>query len=72
MSGWNLIAEKKIQALEARVTELNQALADPALYGGDAAGVQKAVTLKAELARVQGALEKAVERWMEAEGALEA
>ncbi|GMV06362.1 MAG: ABC transporter ATP-binding protein [Gemmatimonadota bacterium] len=64
-------AEARVQRLEARVSDLKDALADPALYGGEAAGVQKALGLKADLARVEAELAEAIERWMEAEEALE-
>ncbi len=63
-------AEAEAHRLERRVAELNGALADPALYGGDAESIQKALDLKAELARVESELTVAMERWMEAHDAL--
>jgi ATP-binding cassette subfamily F protein 3 len=63
-------AEAEAHRLERRVAELSGALADPALYGGSAEGVQKALGLKAELARAESELAAAMERWMEAHDAL--
>jgi len=63
-------AEAVVHRLEARVTELNLALSDPALYGGDAGGVQKAAALRARLAATQREVAAALERWMKAEEAL--
>jgi ATP-binding cassette subfamily F protein 3 len=60
-------AEAEAHRLEARVTELNAALADPALYSSDASGVQRAKELRAERAAAERALAAALERWMEAE-----
>jgi ATP-binding cassette subfamily F protein 3 len=63
-------AEAQAHRLEARVTELSAALADPALYGGDTDAVQRATALRAELAAAERAVSAALERWMEAEAAL--
>jgi ATP-binding cassette subfamily F protein 3 len=63
-------AEAEAHRLEHRVAELREALADPALYRGDGAGVQKAVTLKADLARAESELAVAMERWLQAHDAL--
>ena len=62
-------AEAEAHRLEARVAELSAALADPALYAGDAAGVQRATALRADLAAAERELADALERWMEAEAA---
>ena len=59
-------AEARVHALEARVAAVQERLADPALYSGDAGGVQEAVALKAELAQAQSELAAAMDRWMEA------
>jgi ATP-binding cassette subfamily F protein 3 len=63
-------AEAEAHRLEARVAELVAALADPALYAGDAAGVQRTAALRAELAATERELAAALERWMEAEEAV--
>jgi len=59
-------AEAAVHRLEARVAGITAALADPELYAGDGAGVQKALALKGEQARLEGELAAAMERWMEA------
>jgi ATP-binding cassette subfamily F protein 3 len=63
-------AEALVHRLESRVAEVTAALADPGLYAGDAAGLQKALALKGDLARLEGELATAMERWMEAEEAV--
>jgi ATP-binding cassette subfamily F protein 3 len=60
-------AEAEAHGLEARVVELTDALADPALYSGDPTGIQRAQALRAERAATERQLAAALERWMEAE-----
>jgi ATP-binding cassette subfamily F protein 3 len=56
--------ERDVQAAEARVAELESALADAALYDGSADGARRAGTLNAELAAARAVLEQAMERWL--------
>ncbi len=58
-------AETEIHELEARTAELEEALADPSLYGS-AEEVRKAVAMKAEMSEVQDRLAAAMERWTRA------
>jgi ATP-binding cassette subfamily F protein 3 len=63
--------EERVHGLERRAVELREALADEDLYA-DAEGVQKAVSLKADLATVEHALSEALDAWADAEEALQA
>ncbi len=63
--------EQAVQAAEARIAELEQALADPALYDGGANGAREAGRLNAELLKARQALDQALSRWTEASDALE-
>jgi ATP-binding cassette subfamily F protein 3 len=58
--------EREVQAAEARVVELEAALAGGALYDGSAEGARRASELGAELAAARAALESAMERWLAA------
>jgi ATP-binding cassette subfamily F protein 3 len=60
--------EQAVAEAEARVRELERALADPALYGGGGEGARKAGRLDAELRDARRALDAALERWTEAAG----
>ncbi len=64
--------EQAVHAAEARIGELEQALADPALYDGGADGAREAGRLSAELVKTRRALDDALARWTEASNALEA
>jgi ATP-binding cassette subfamily F protein 3 len=64
-------AEAEVHRLEARAVELRDALADTSLYSGPE-GVQRAVALKADLARVERELSSALDAWAEAEEATQA
>jgi ATP-binding cassette subfamily F protein 3 len=59
-------AEREVARLEARVAELTAALADGALYDGQAEGVRKAAELGRELDEVRAALEAALTAWSRA------
>jgi ATP-binding cassette subfamily F protein 3 len=61
-------AEAEVHRLEALAVELRDALADTSLYA-NAEGVQRAVALNAELARVERELSSALDTWAEAEEA---
>ncbi|HEU5219999.1 MAG TPA: ABC-F family ATP-binding cassette domain-containing protein [Gemmatimonadales bacterium] len=63
--------EADVHRLEARVSELATALADPALYNGAADGARKAGQLDRELKETRRALEDAMARWTEAAEALD-
>jgi ATP-binding cassette subfamily F protein 3 len=58
--------EQAVHAAEARVGELERALADPALYQDGADGAREAGRLSAELDRARRALDAALVRWTEA------
>jgi ATP-binding cassette, subfamily F, member 3 len=60
--------EQAVHAAEARVGELERALADPALYEGGADGAREAGRLSVELDRARRALDDALVRWTEASG----
>jgi len=64
-------AEREVHRLEHAVEALRAALADPALYE-DADGVQRSVGIKAEMAERERELSSALDRWAEAEEALQA
>ena len=64
--------EHAVHAAEARIRELERALADPALYDGGANGAREAGRLNAELIKARQALDDALARWTEASDALEA
>ena len=55
--------EQQVHAAEARIAELERALADPALYEGGAAGAREAGRLNGELARARRDLDQALARW---------
>jgi ATP-binding cassette subfamily F protein 3 len=55
--------ERAVQLAEERVSELEAALANPALYG-DADGARKAATLNKQLEAAKRDLELAMERWV--------
>jgi ATP-binding cassette subfamily F protein 3 len=63
--------EQQVHAAEARIGELERALADQALYEGGAAGAREAGRLNGELARARQELDQALSRWTEASEALE-
>ncbi len=63
-------AEHEVNRLEARVAELEERLADEALYA-TGEGSRQAAGLQGELAAAHAALESAIERWAEAGRALE-
>jgi ATP-binding cassette subfamily F protein 3 len=58
--------EQAVHAAEARIGELERALADPALYDGGASGAREAGRLSVELDRARRALDEALVRWTEA------
>jgi len=60
--------EQAVHAAEARIGELERALADPALYEGGAEGAREAGRLSVELDRARRALDDALVRWTEASG----
>jgi ATP-binding cassette subfamily F protein 3 len=64
--------EEEVHRLEARITELDTALADPALYEGAAEGARTAGRLDRELKATRRALDDAMARWTEAVDALDA
>jgi ATP-binding cassette subfamily F protein 3 len=64
--------ERAVHAAEARIAELERALADPALYDGGAGGAREAGRLDAELRAARRALDDALARWADASDALEA
>ena len=64
--------ERAVHAAEARIVELEQALADPAIYADGGTGAREAGRLNAELAAARRALDEALSRWTEATDALEA
>jgi ATP-binding cassette subfamily F protein 3 len=57
--------EQAVVSAEARVGELERALADPALYDGTGDGARKAGRLDAELKEARRRLEAAIEKWSE-------
>jgi len=61
-------AETRVHALEERVAELEEALADPALYQ-DPERRQESVDLEKELTGVRTKLDEAMDQWMQAEEA---
>jgi len=63
--------ELAVHAAEARIVELERALADPALYDGGSTGVREAARLNAELMQARRELDDALARWTEASDALE-
>jgi hypothetical protein len=67
-----LAREQAVHAAEARVTELERALADPALYDGGATGAREAGRLNVELTTMRATLDEALARWTEASDALDA
>jgi len=64
--------EQAVHAAEARIGELERALADPALYHGGANGAREAGRLNADLTKARRALDDALARWTEASDALDA
>ncbi|HET7248282.1 MAG TPA: hypothetical protein VFI79_00435, partial [Gemmatimonadales bacterium] len=64
--------EQAVHSAEARIVELERALADPALYDGGSTGAREAGRLNAELAKARRELDDALARWTEASDALEA
>jgi ATP-binding cassette, subfamily F, member 3 len=60
--------EQAVHAAEARISELERALADPALYQGGGDGAREAGRLSVELDRARRALDAALIRWTEASG----
>ena len=60
--------EQAVHAAEARIGELERALADPALYQGGADGAREAGRLSVELDSARRALDAALVRWTEASG----
>jgi hypothetical protein len=64
--------EQAVHGAEARIGELERALADPGLYEGGANGAREAGRLNAELTKARRALDDALARWTEASDALEA
>jgi ATP-binding cassette subfamily F protein 3 len=64
--------EKEVHRLEAKVAELESALADPALYGGGAEGTKKAKKIDAELREARRMHDEALNRWTAAVEALSA
>jgi ATP-binding cassette subfamily F protein 3 len=66
-----LSLEQAVAAAEARIKELERALADPALYDGEASGAREAGRLNAELLKARAALDEALARWTEASDAPE-
>jgi ATP-binding cassette subfamily F protein 3 len=64
--------EQAVHAAEARIVELERALADPALYDRGSNGAREAGRLNAELTKARRALDDALARWTEASDALEA
>ena len=67
-----LAREKDVHRLEAKVGELESALADPALYSGGAEGTKKAKKIDAELKEMRRAHDEALNRWTAAVEALSA
>ena len=63
--------EQAVHAAEAKIVELERALADPALYDGGSAGVREAGRLNGELTKARRDLDDALARWTEASDALE-
>jgi t-SNARE complex subunit (syntaxin) len=55
--------EKEVHRLEARVAELEAALADQALYSGGAEGSKKARKIDTELKDARRAHDEALTRW---------
>jgi len=64
--------EQAVHAAEARIAELERALADPALYDGGADGAREAGRLSAELTKARRALDDTLVRWTEASDVLDA
>ncbi len=64
--------EEEVHRLEARITELDAALADPALYNGAADGARQAGRLDRERKDAKRALDTAMALWTEAVDALDA
>jgi len=62
--------EQAVHAAEARIVELERALADPALYDGSN-GAREAGRLNAELTKARRVLDEVLARWTEASDALE-
>ncbi len=60
-------AEQRAVAAESRVRELETALADGALYQGDAEGASRAAGLARDLAAARAALDEALAAWQDAE-----
>jgi ATP-binding cassette subfamily F protein 3 len=58
--------EQAVHSAEARIVELERALADPALYDGGPTGVREAGRLKADLTKARHELDDALARWTEA------
>jgi ATP-binding cassette, subfamily F, member 3 len=61
--------EQAVHAAEARISELERALADPVLYDRGADGAREAGRLNAELTKARQALDDALVRWTEASDA---
>jgi ATP-binding cassette subfamily F protein 3 len=64
--------ERDVHLLEARIAELTESLASPALYDGSADGARRAGGLDRELKAARRALDLAMARWNEAVEALTA
>jgi hypothetical protein len=64
--------EQAVHAAEARIGELERALADPALYHGGANGAREAGRLNTDLTKARRALDDALARWTAASDALDA
>ncbi len=61
-------AEKAVARIEARVKGLEEELADPALYSGDAEMAKRAGKLDKELAKARAELDAAMAAWAEVSG----
>ena len=57
-------AERTVANAEARVRELEAALAEPTQYNGSAEAVRRAADVNRELAAARTALDRALERWL--------
>jgi len=61
-----------VHRLEAKISELEALLADPALYGGGADGTKKAKKIDSELREARREHDDALNRWTAAVEALSA
>ena len=62
--------ESEVHRLEARVADLESAVADPSLYDGSAESARRAAALDRELRSARGELDQAMAGWSHAEDAL--